>query len=62
MVLGDTGVYRSDTRGKWEQISPSVPGKVRSLVVDGNRLYIATQHQGIFHISLEKQDYNLSHK
>ena len=59
---GDTGVYRSDTRGKWEQISPSVPGKVRSLVVDGNRLYIATQHQGIFHISLEKQDYNLSHK
>ncbi len=59
---GDTGVYRSDTRGKWEQISPSVPGKVRSLVVDGDRLYIATQHQGIFHISLKEKDYNLSHK
>ena len=59
---GDTGVYRSDTRGKWEQISQSVPGKVRSLVVDGDRLYIATQHQGIFHISLKEKDYNLSHK
>ena len=58
---GDTGVYRSDTRGKWEQISQSVPGKVRSLVVDGNKLYIVTQHQGIFHISLKEKDHNLSH-
>ena len=52
---GNTGVYRLEERGRWHQISPSVPDAVDSLVVSNNKLYIATQHGGIFHIPLEKQ-------
>ncbi len=52
---GDAGLYRLDARGKWKQISPSVPGKVNSLVVSNNTLYIATDHDGLFHISLEAE-------
>ncbi len=48
-------VYRLDARGKWEQIFPSVPDKIVSLVVSNDRLYIATQKSGLFHISLEAQ-------
>ena len=51
----DAGVYRLDAHGKWEQISQSVPDKIVSLVVSNNRLYIATQQRGIFHIPLEAQ-------
>ena len=60
--VGDEGVYRLDTRGHWKQISPSVPDKVISLVVNNNRLYIATQQRGMFHISLAEEDYSLSRK
>ncbi|MCG9133808.1 sigma-70 family RNA polymerase sigma factor [Candidatus Poribacteria bacterium] len=49
------GIYRLDTRGKWEQISASVPDKIVSLAVSNDRLYIATQQRGIFHIPLEAQ-------
>ena len=49
------GIYRLDTRGKWEQVSASVPDKIVSLAVSQDRLYIATQERGIFHISLEAQ-------
>ena len=55
---GDTGVYRSDTNGHWEQISPSVPDKVISLVINKDRLYIATQQHGIFHRPLGEAHYN----
>lgn len=51
---GDTGLYRLDTGGHWEQISPSVPDKVISLVINKDRLYIATQQHGIFHRPLPK--------
>ena len=51
----DVGIYRLDTRGKWEQVSASVPDKIVSLAVSNDRLYIATQQRGIFHISLEAQ-------
>jgi len=51
---GDAGLYRLDDRGKWKQVFPSVPGKVNSLVVSNNTLYIATDHDGLFHISLEE--------
>ena len=54
---GDTGVYRLDVHDKWKQISPVVPGKVLSLVVDRNRLYVATERRGIFHILLEADNY-----
>lgn len=52
---GDTGVYRLDTHGRWEQISPNVPDKVISLVINNDKLYVATQHRGMFHISLEQE-------
>ena len=58
---GDVGVYRLDVDNKWEQISPVVPGKVLSLVVDRDRLYVATERRGIFHISLEGDDYLVNH-
>ena len=49
---GDTGVYRLDARGKWEQILPNVPSKVASLVVNNNKLYLSTERIGMFHIPL----------
>ena len=54
---GDKGVYRLDVHDKWKQISPGVPGQVLSLVVDRDRLYVATKHRGMFHISLEENNY-----
>ena len=59
---GDTGVYRLDIHDKWERISPGVPDQVLSLVVDRDKLYVATKHRGMFHISLEKENYALSQK
>ena len=59
---GDTGVYRLDIHDKWERISPGVPGQVLSLVVDRDKLYVATKHRGMFHISLEEENYTLSQK
>ena len=52
---GDTGVYSLDAHGEWEQISPGVPGKVLSLVVHRDRLYVATKRRGMFHISLREE-------
>ena len=54
---GDTGVYRLDVHSDWQQISRGVPGKIRSLVVDRNRLYVATEQRGMFHISLDENNY-----
>ncbi len=51
----DAGVYRLDAHGKWDQISPNIPDKIVSLVISNDRLYIATQQRGIFHIPLEAQ-------
>ena len=50
--IGDAGVYRLDTDGQWKQISSNVPDKILSLVVGKERLYIATQQRGMFHIPL----------
>ena len=52
---GDAGVYRLEERGRWHQMSPSVPDVVGSLAVSNNKLYIATQHGRMFHIPLESQ-------
>ena len=65
---GDKGVYRLkdvemaiETIGNRACISPShafdFPGKVLSLVVDGDRLYVATERRGMFHIVLEEDNY-----
>ena len=59
---GDTGVYHLDIHGEWKQVSPAVPGKVLSLVVDRDRLYVATERRGMFHISLEEENYAVSHR
>lgn len=53
---GNTGVYRLDDRSRWKQIVPSVPDRVISLVVNNDRLYIATQHRGMFHIPLQEEE------
>ena len=59
---GERGVYHLDVHGKWEQIAPRVPGKVLALVLDRDRLYVATERRGLFHISLEEESYTASHK
>ena len=59
---GESGVYRLDIHDKWKQISPRVPGKVLSLVVDGDRLYVATERRGLFHISLGEEGDAVSRK
>ena len=52
---GDTGVYQLDNRDRWKRISPEVPDDVIALVVNNNKLYIATEMRGMFHISLENE-------
>ena len=50
----DTAIYRLEDRGQWKQISPSVPDKIVAITVSNDRLYIATQNSGLFHIALQK--------
>ena len=52
---GDNGVYRLEAQDEWNQVSSDVPGKVLALVVDRDRLYVATQRRGMFHISLAEE-------
>ena len=59
---GDMGVYSLDAHGEWKQISPSVPGEVLSLVVHRDRLYVATERRGMFHISLREEGDVVSYK
>ena len=54
---GDSGVYRLDVGDQWKQVSPVVPGKVLSLVIDRDRLYVVTKRRGIFHILLDEDNY-----
>ena len=51
--VADDGVYRLNNSDEWEQISPEVPDSVISFVINGDRLYIVTEHRGMFHVSLE---------
>ena len=53
--VGDMGIYRLDSDSKWDQISSSIPDKVLSVAVSGDKLYIATKQRGIFHILLEEK-------
>ena len=55
-AVGDKGVYQLNNRNRWEQILPEVPDSVISLVINNDRLYIATEKRGMFHISLEKEN------
>ena len=61
--VGDTGVYRLEARGRWEQVSSKVAGKILALAVTNGRLYSAVKGRGLFHISLEEPaDNGLTHK
>ena len=51
----DTGIYR--LAGDWQPLAPEVPDKVISLVVSTDRLYIATEKRGLFHISLGEAEW-----
>ena len=50
--VGDSGVYRLDTRGRWKQVSSEVLGEAVSIATLNNKLYSAIEDRGIFHISL----------
>ena len=52
---GDAGVYQLNNLGEWEKIAQEVPDKVTSLVINADRLYVATERRGMFHISLKKE-------
>lgn len=51
--IADTGVYRLDTRGHWEQFSAEVPDDVDALAITNGKLYGAVKERGIFNMSLE---------
>ena len=51
---GDTGTYRLDDYGKWEQIAPGIRGTVTTLIVSNNKLYIDLSQGGMSHIPLGK--------
>ncbi len=55
-AASDEAVYRLNNRNEWENITPEVPDSVTALVVNNDRLYIATEHRGMFHISVEKEE------
>ena len=52
--IADTGVYRLDTRGHWEQLSSEVPDGIAALAITKGRLYGAVAQRGIFNMSLEE--------
>ena len=51
--IADTGVYRLDTGGHWEQFSAEVPEGMDALAITNGRLYGAVTERGIFNMSLE---------
>ena len=50
--MGNTGVYRLDTDGYWQQLASEAPSEIVSLGVNNDSLYGATKDRGIFQISL----------
>ncbi len=52
---GDIGIYRLDTKSRWERISSEVLGEVVSLVVINDKLYSSIKDRGIFHIALAEE-------
>ncbi len=56
----DMGIYRLDSRSRWERISPNIPDKVISLSANQDKLYIGTEKRGIFYTSLKKKNREIS--
>ena len=47
--VSDSGVYQVDDHTNiWEQITSEAPYAATSLAVDGNTLYVGTEHSGVF--------------
>ncbi len=60
--IGDSGAYRLDApNSKWELFSSEVPRKIKSFVISNDRLYVETQHHGMFHISLIETENTEAH-
>lgn len=57
---GDMGIYRLDSRSRWERIFPNIPDKVISLSASHDKLYIGTEKRGIFYTSLNKNNKEIS--
>ena len=54
--VSQTGVYRLDNNtGIWEQITSEVLGRVTSLAVIGQVLYMGTEHRGLLSLPLHNQ-------
>ena len=54
--VGDSGAHRLDKHSEWEKISPEVPGSIISATINSDKLYVATERRGMFHISLENEN------
>ena len=54
---GNEGAYQLNRRGEWKKISPEVPGRVISLVINDDTLYAVTEKRGMFQVSLEEENY-----
>ena len=54
--VGKSGAHLLNSHGEWEKISPEVPGDIISTTINRNRLYVATEQRGMFHISLENEN------
>ena len=53
--VGDTGAYRLESRGQWEQISSEVPEEIVDATIINNKLYGTTRENGMFYLSLEEE-------
>ena len=53
---GKAGGYQLNSRNRWEKISPEMPDSVCDIVINDNKLYIATEQRGMFHVSLETEN------
>ena len=52
----ETNVYRLESDGvTWKQLTPEVPDRVTSLVVDRNVLYVGTQSKGMLHFTVNEE-------
>ena len=53
--ISKTGVYRLESEDRvWKQVASGITGRVTALTVDGNVLYVGTQHSGMLHFNLGK--------
>ena len=53
--ISKTGVYRLESNdGVWKQVASEITGQVTALTVDGNVLYVGTQHSGVLYFNLKK--------